>query len=343
MSLPKGLNLPHSNTITTKVCKLQKPIYGLKQARRQWYAKLSDSLISIGYKPSTDDYYLFTKNNDSSFTALLIYVDDIVLADNDLSEIRFVKTFLHNKFKIKVLGNLRFFLGLEVAHFSKGILINQRKYTLELLDDAGQLATKPSNTPYDLSIKLDCADSPPFEDESQYRRLIGRLLYLTTTKADIAFAVQQLSQYISNPKIVHFKAAIRILQYLKIALATSLFYAANSNLLLSGFANLDWVACPLTRKSVTGYAVFLGSSLIYWKSKKHTTVSQSSSEAKYRALASLVCEVQWLHYLFKDLNHNFNQPTSIYCDNNSAIYLAHNPSFHERSKHIEIDCHVTRK
>lgn len=124
MSLPKGLNLPHSNTITTKVCKLQKSIYGLKQASKQWYAKLSDSLITIGFKPSTADYSLFTKTNDSSFTTLLIYVDDMVLADNDLSEIQFVKTFLHDKFKIKDLGNLRLFLGLEVARSSKGILIN---------------------------------------------------------------------------------------------------------------------------------------------------------------------------------------------------------------------------
>ncbi|KAK2391726.1 putative mitochondrial protein [Trifolium repens] len=296
MTLPQGFTLSDPANSNTKVCKLQKSIYGLKQASRQWYSKLSDSLLSIGYKHSLADYSLFTKSTDSSFTALLIYVDDIVLSGNDISEIKSVKTFLNDCFKIKDLGTLRYFLGIEVARSSKGIMINQRKYTLELLEDSGQLATKPSKTPYDSSLKLDCTDSPFFEDESQYRRLIGRLLYLTTTRPDIAFAVQQLSQYISKPRVVHFNAAIRLLQYLKFAPAKGLFYSASTNLRLSGFADSDWAACSVSRKSVTGYAVFLGTSLLSWKSKRQSTVSRSSSEAEYRALASLACEIQWLHY-----------------------------------------------
>jgi hypothetical protein len=156
MTLPQGFTLSDPANSNTKVCKLQKSIYGLKQASRQWYSKLSDSLLSIGYKHSLTDYSLFTKSTDSSFTALLIYVDDIVLSGNDISEIKFVKTFLNDCFKIKDLGTLRYFLGIEVARSSKGIMINQRKYTLELLEDSGQLATKPSKTPYDSSLKLDC-------------------------------------------------------------------------------------------------------------------------------------------------------------------------------------------
>ena len=342
MSLPPGLKFPHNNG-STKVCKLHKSIYGLKQASRQWYSKLSESLISLGYTHSIADYSLFTKQHDAHFTALLVYVDDIVLTGNNYVEIQQVKSFLHNKFKIKDLGSLRYFLGIEVARSPSGIMINQRKYALELLDDTGYLATKPSSTPYDSSLKLHCSNSKLFEDESQFRRLVGRLLYLTTTRPDIAFAVQQISQFVSKPKLVHYKAATRILQYLKSCPAKGLFYSSSADLSLSGFADFDWATCPTSRKSVSGYAVFIGSSLISWKSKKQNTVSRSSSEAEYRALASLTCEIQWLHYILKDLHITFTKPTSVYCDNKSAIHLAQNPTFHERTKHIEIDCHLIRE
>ncbi|PNX87642.1 retrovirus-related Pol polyprotein from transposon TNT 1-94, partial [Trifolium pratense] len=305
MKLPPGLVVPNSSPGVTKVCKLHKSLYGLKQACRQWYAKLSTALVPIGYQHSSADYSLFTKTSGTKITALPVYVDDIVLAGDDLAQIQHVKTFLDHQFCIKDLGKLRFFLGLEIARSPSGILLNQRKYTLDLLSDSGHLAVKPCSTPYDSSLKLHDADSPLYHDESAFRRLIGRLLYLTTTRPDIAFA--------------------------------GLFFSANSPLKLSGFANSDWASCPTTRRSVSGYCVFIGSSLISWKSKKQSTVSRSSSEAEYRALASLSCELQWLQYLFRDLRVNFPQPASVYCDNKSAIYLAHNPAFHERTKHIEID------
>jgi len=343
MSIPPGYKLSLGSSSSTKVCKLLKSIYGLKQASRQWYSKLSNSLISLGYSHSIADYSLFTKQNKDHFTALLVYVDDIVLTGNDYNEIQQVKSFLNAKFMIKDLGNLRYFLGLEVARSPSGIVLNQRKYVLELLHDTGLLATKPVSTPYDLSLKLHCTESDIFQDITQYRRLIGRLIYLTTTRPDIAFDVQQLSQHVSQLRVVHYRAAIRILQYLKSCPAKGLFYAHKTDLSLSGFADSDWATCPTTRRSVTGYTVFLGSSLISWKSKKQSTVSRSSTEAEYRALAALTCEVQWLHTLFTELNITFHKPTSLYCDNRSVVYLAHNPIFHERTKHIEIDCHLIRE
>lgn len=116
-------------------------------------------------------------------------------------------------------------LSIEVSRSSKCILINKRKYTLELLEDFGQLVTKPSKTPYDPSFKLDCIDSSLYEDETQYIRLIGRLLHLTTTRPNISFVVQQLNQHVSKPKVIHFKVVVYVLQYLKIAHATCLFYS----------------------------------------------------------------------------------------------------------------------
>jgi hypothetical protein len=146
-----------------------------------------------------------------------------------------------------------------------------------------------------------------------------------------------------KPLESHFQAATRVLRYLKTAPAQGLFFSASSSLQLSGFSDSDWACCLDSRKSVTGYCVFLGSSLISWKSKKQHIISRSSSEAEYRALASLSCEIQWLHFLLTDLQVPISAPSAVYCDNRSAIYLAHNPTFHERSKHIEIDCHVVRE
>ena len=232
MSIPPGYKLSLGSSSSTKVCKLLKSIYGLKQASRQWYSKLSNSLISLGYSHSIADYSLFTKQNKDHFTALLVYVDDIVLTGNDYNEIQQVKSFLNAKFMIKDLGNLRYFLGLEVARSPSGIVLNQRKYVLELLHDTGLLATKPVSTPYDLSLKLHCTESDIFQDITQYRRLIGRLIYLTTTRPDIAFVVQQLSQHVSQLRVVHYRAAIRILQYLKSCPAKGLFYAHKTDLSL---------------------------------------------------------------------------------------------------------------
>ena len=166
-------------------------------------------------------------------------MDDIVFTGDDLTEIQHVKSFLDQQLSIKDLGKLRFFLGLEIARSPSGILLNQRKYTLNLLYDSGLLAVKPCSTPYDSSLKLHDSDSPLYLDESAFRRLIGRLLYLTTTRPDIAFAVQQLSQFVSRPQIIHFQAATCVLKYLKSCPAKGLFLSANSPLKLYGFADSD--------------------------------------------------------------------------------------------------------
>ncbi|XP_050888555.1 uncharacterized mitochondrial protein AtMg00810-like [Lathyrus oleraceus] len=263
-------------------------------ASRQRYSKLSSVLISLGYKQSVSDHSLYTKSTNSEFTAVLVYVDDIVLAGNSSQEIQVVKHFLNQKFKIKDLGKLRYFLGLEIARSPKGIFVNQRKYTLELLQDVGLLATKSSKIPFNPTTKLSSTDGALLEDPSSYRRLIGRLLYLTNTRPDISFSVQHLSQFVSKPLVPHYAVATTILKYLKSAPAKGLFSPVSSSLKLTGYADSDWARCHETRKSIIGYCVFIGSSLISWKSKKPNIVSRSSTEAEYRALASLTCEIQWL-------------------------------------------------
>ena len=226
-----------------------------------------------------------------------------------------MKALLDAKFKIKDLGNLKFFLGMEVALSKLGITLYRRKYTLYSLTDTGLLATKPVSTPMDHSMKFSKDFGIPYEDVSTYRRLVGRLLYLTHTRPDISYVVGQLSQFLDSPTDLHYQAALRVLKYLKGAPAAGLFFLATSDLKLKGYADPDWGTCLDTGHSISGFCFFLGSSLISWKNKKQPTISKSSSEAEYRSLAHATCEDQWLLYLLQDLHISDAGPAVIFYDN----------------------------
>jgi hypothetical protein len=339
MDIPPGVATNKPN----QCCKLLKSLYGLKQASRKWYEKLASLLLSHGYKQAAADHSLFIKHSTHQFTALLVYVDDIILAGNSLDEFVFIKNILHNSFKIKDLGQLKYFLGLEVAHSKLGISLCQRKYCLDLLSDTGFLDSKPVATPSDPSIKLYHDDSPPFTDIPAYRRLVGRLLYLNATRPDITFITQQLSQFLSQPTQTHYNAALRVLKYLKTCPGKGLYFPRSSLPYIQGYSDADWAGCRDTRRSISGQCFFLGDSLISWRTKKQLTVSRSSSEAEYRALGAATCELQWLLYLLKDLQISCTRVPVLYCDNQSALHISANPVFHERTKHLEIDCHIVRE
>ncbi|KAI4351296.1 hypothetical protein L6164_005672 [Bauhinia variegata] len=172
---------------------------------------------------------------------------------------------------------------------------------------------------------------------SLYRRFIGQLLYLTNTHPNIAYSVQQLSQFIDKPIDAH-----EVARYIKSSPGIGLHFSSASKAHLKAFSDHDLATCPRKRRSVTSFCVFLGECLTSWKFTKEATGSRSSSEVEYKALASTSCEIQWLHYMLKDFGVT-PTTTTFYCDNKSAIYLAHNAVFHERTKHIEIDCHIVRE
>ncbi|XP_072060351.1 uncharacterized protein [Arachis hypogaea] len=200
MKPPPGLNVSNPKLI----CKLEKSLYGLKQASRQWNSKLAHTLIKFGYTQSKHDYILFTKVAGSGFTTVIIYVDDLVLAGNCIKEITALKQHLHNLFKIKDIGELKFFLGFEFARSKRGIAMYQRKYCLDLLEEYGMLRSKSCSTPMDYTSHLSKESGDPMPNASEYRRLLGRLLYLTNTRPEISFVVGKLSQFLDCPTNKHF-------------------------------------------------------------------------------------------------------------------------------------------
>ncbi|XP_073265499.1 uncharacterized protein [Populus alba] len=328
MHLPPGYSTPHD----PRVCKLKKSLYGLKQASRQWFSKLSTSLLVFGFLQAKSDSSLFIRKTNTTFTAVLIYVDDVIITSNTLTAIHQVKHFLRTTFPIKDLGKLKYFLGIEVARSKQGIILCQRKYALDILADSGFSGAKPVSFPMETTLKLSTHDSSPvLSDPASYRRLIGRLLYLTITRPDISYAIQNLSQYISNPHITHLQAAERVLRYIKATPGQGLLLKADSTFHLKAYSDSDWGGCIDTRRSVTGYLVFLGDSLISWKSKKQPTVSRSSAEAEYRALATTSCELQWLVYLLADFHIPHSQPALLYTDSKPASDIASNPEFYSWS------------
>jgi len=283
MTMPPGF----AKKGETKVCKLNKSLYGLKQASRQWFAKFSSALLEFNFIQSKADYTLFTRHKNSSFIALLVYVDDIVIASNDVVAVSRLIDVLHARFQLKDLGSLKFFLGLEIARTTDGISLSQRKYALEILEDIGFLASKPAKFPMEPNAKLSNNSGSPLSDPSSYRRLVGRLLYLTISRPDISYAVQVLSQFMDQPHSTHLDAVHRVLRYIKGSPGQGLFFSAHSSLQLKVFCDSDWAGCVDTRRSVTGFCIFLDHSLISWNSKKQATVSRSSAEAEYHGFYML--------------------------------------------------------
>ncbi|XP_016178576.1 uncharacterized protein LOC107621043 [Arachis ipaensis] len=218
---------------------------------------------------------------------------------------------------------------MEVAYNTKGLALYQKKYTANLLEKFGILEAKPASTLMDYSVHLSRTSGAPLTEPTLYRKLIGKLQYLTNTRPDIAFAVKKLSPYLESPTQDHYKAALRVLRYLKNAPATGFFSPFVTDFKLIGFANADWGTCPDTRHPVSGYCFFLGTTLISWKSSKQQTVSRLSSEAKYRALANAICESLWLLRLLHVLSVSHPQHFLLYSDSQSALAMAANPILHE--------------
>ena len=272
---------------------------------------------------------------------VLIHVDDLIVTGDNIDEIEALKLALHKKFAIKDLGRLKYFLGIEMASSHKGLFLNQRKYTLDLLKEAEMLDCKPAKCPLSSKFQLESEDNL-LDNISIYQRLVGKLIYLTITRPDIAYSVSIVSQFMHAPTLIHLGIVKRLFRYLKGSIGRGILFKNNGGTDIVGYVDVDWAGNALDRKSTTGFCVFVGGNMVTWKSKKQTVVARSSAEAEYRAMAYATCELIWLKGLLRDLGFPVTQSMTLHCDNQAAMHIASNPVFHERTKHIEVDCHYIR-
>lgn len=317
------------------MCKLDKFLYGLKQAPRAWYSHLSSKLLQLGFQGSKADTSLFFFHQGDVIIYFMVYVDDIIVVSFcDLAIQRLLHK-LRDDFALKDLRPLHYFLGIEVLPVSDGLLLTQTKYANELIHKAGLLHCKAVCTPMPLSKKLTST-------VGELLSLVGDLQYLTLTHPDIAFSVNKVCQYLHSPTSVHFAAVKRILRYISGTLNYGLRFVRSSSS-LSAFSDANWAGCADDPKSIGGFAVFLGSNLVSWQSKKQTTISRSSTAAEYKALDNATAELIWVQSLLTELGVPLRKAPILWCDNIDVTYLSANPVFHARTKHIEVDYHFVHE
>eukprot|EP00253_Pinus_taeda_P023918 PITA_23918 len=270
-----------TQTDSSLVCRLKKSLYGLKQAPRAWYAKMDSFLLESGFSRCYSDNTVYTKKVGNSLIILVLYIDDLILTGSDPNLINHVKSSLKKKFEMKDLGHLHYFLGLQVLQSKEGISLSQSKYACDILRHFHMEDCKPAPSPFQSGIKLSVSCTSPEVDATLYRQLVGKLLYLTHTRPDLSFAVGLFARFMQNPRESHWKAAKRILRYVR--------------------------------------------------------------EAEYRGAVEASKEALWFRQILSEFGFEQQHPTTLWCDNQSAIQLCKDPVQHQRSKHIELHMHFIRK
>lgn len=340
MEQPKGFE---NKMFPNHVCRLQKAIYGLKQSPRAWFGKMGEFFEHNDYVMSKADASMFIKTNQGKVVIVLVYVDDMIITGDDQDGIEQLKQNLCVRFHMKDLGRLSHFLGLELQYKEEVIILHQQAYCAKLLMKFGMLGCKPIETPIENNVKLSINQGEELSDPTMYRQIVGSLIYLTLTRPDIAFAVGVLSRYMQNPRKPHLEAARRVMRYVKGSVGLGIQFKMGGSLDVEGFCDADYAGDMDTRRSTTGYVIKLGESVVTWCSKRQPTVSLSTTEAEYRAAAMAAQEIVWLRLVLKELLNAEDERVVLRCDNMSSIYLANNPMFHARSKHIEVHYHFIRE
>ncbi|XP_016185986.1 uncharacterized protein LOC107627673 [Arachis ipaensis] len=263
-----------------QLCKLQRSLYSLKKAPRAWFTKLSSTLQKFGFTSTQSDISLFTRFTSSPSTYILVYVDDILVIRDLENKIKELVRQLHSTFSLKKLGEMHYFLGIEVTKALNGsITLKQTKYIKDLLKRDEKSNVKLVPTPMIASLKLSAFGDSSFNNPSLYRSIVGGLQYATITRLEISFYVNKVAQFLHNPLESHRKAIKRILRYLAGIAQYGLRFSRSTSLRIYDFCDSDWANDVDDRKSTNGYGIYLGSNLVSKASRKQSVVLKSSPEA----------------------------------------------------------------
>jgi hypothetical protein len=323
------------------VYRLNKALYGLRQAPRAWYDTLTKHLLNNGFKRGTIDNTLFILHDKSDILLVQIYVDDIVFGSTNEKMCKHFSEIMSSEYEMSMMGELTYFLGLQVKQTSDGIFINQEKYVRDLLKKYQFDSVSSKDTPISAPLTLDSDPNGKQVDPTKYRGMVGSLMYLTASRPDIMFATCLCARFQSDPREAHANAVKRIFRYLKGVPRLGLWYPKGSSLDLMGYSDSDHAGCKIDRKSTTGGCHFLGGKLVSWTSKKQTAVSLSTAEAEYISAASCCAQILWMKNQLTDYGVKYTK-TPIFCDNTSAIAISHNPVMHSKTKHIDLRYHFIR-
>ncbi|GKA96775.1 retrovirus-related pol polyprotein from transposon TNT 1-94 [Tanacetum coccineum] len=324
------------------VYRLKKALYRLKQAPRAWYDTLSKFLLAQGFSKGVVDPTLFIRKTGKHTLHVQIYVDDIIFASTDPKDCDRFSNEMSSKFQMSMMGQISFFLGLQISQNPRGIFINQSKYANEILKKFDLHKSDPVDTPMVERTKLDEDLSGIPVDQTQYRSMIGSLMYLMASRPDLVFAVCMYARYQSKPTKKHLEAVKRVFRYLQGSINMGLWYPKDTAMALTAYADADHAGCQDTRRSTSGSAQFLGDKLVSWSSKKQTSTSISSIEAEYIAMSGCCAQILWMWSQLSYYGFAYNH-IPLYYDNKSAIALCYNNVQHSRSKHIDIRHHFIRE
>ncbi|KAJ9535904.1 hypothetical protein OSB04_un000938 [Centaurea solstitialis] len=320
---------------------LDKALYGLKQAPRAWYEELSKHLLSKGFKKGSVDSTLFLMKEGEHIVVIQIYVDDIIFGSTSRELCKKFETVMTEEFKMSMMGEINFFLGLQVRQFSDGIFINQSKYIFDLLKKYDMSGCHSIGTPMATGNSIGPDHEGKDVDLRNYRSMVGSLMYLTASRPDIMFATCVCARYQAKPKESHLAAVKRIFRYLKGTPYYGIWYPKGLGFELQAYTDADYGGCNMDRKSTSGHLQFLGNKLVSWASKKQQCVSTSTAESEYVAAASCCSQVLWMQSQLRDYGLEYKK-IPIYCDSKSAIAISANPVQHSKTKHIDIRYHFLK-